>query len=55
MYGIPILAVLIVLPSGQITSLHGLIDAMKTVYTVYGGDVSGTPGHADGAGLSSER
>jgi amino acid transporter len=42
MYGIPILAVLIVLPSGQITSLHGLIDAMKTVYTVYGGDVSGS-------------
>jgi glutamate:GABA antiporter len=29
MYGIPILAVLIVLPSGQITSLHGLIDAIR--------------------------
>ncbi len=41
MYGIPILAVLIVLPTEQITSLHGLIDAMKTVYTVYGGSVSG--------------
>jgi amino acid transporter len=41
MYGIPILAVLIVLPVHQITSLHGLIDAMKTVYTVYGGSVSG--------------
>jgi amino acid transporter len=41
MYGFPILAVLIVLPSSQITSLHGLIDAMKTVYTVYGGQDSG--------------
>jgi len=50
MYGIPILAVLIVLPSGQITSLHGLIDAMKTVYTVYGGDVSGSQVTLTGAG-----
>ena len=50
MYGIPILAVLIVLPSGQITSLHGLIDAMKTVYTVYGGDVSGSEVTLTGAG-----
>ena len=47
MYGIPILAVLIVLPTEQITSLHGLIDAMKTVYTVYGGSVG-----PDGATLS---
>lgn len=37
MYAIPILAVLTVLPTDQITSLHGLIDAMQTVYTVYGG------------------
>ncbi len=40
MYGVPILSVLIVLPLEQITSLHGLIDAMKTVYTVYGGTAS---------------
>ena len=39
MYGVPILAVLIVLPVGQITSLTGLVDAMKTVFTVYGGSV----------------
>ncbi len=50
MYGIPILAVLIVLPADQITSLHGLVDAMKTVYTVYGGDVSGTEVTLTGAG-----
>ena len=36
MYGVPTLAILIVLPSEQITSLHGLIDAMQTVFTVYG-------------------
>ena len=50
MYGVPILAVLIVLPGGQITSLHGLIDAMKTVYTVYGGNVSGSGVTLTGAG-----
>lgn len=40
MYGIPILAVLVVLPSDRVSSLHGLIDAMKTVCTVYGGSVA---------------
>jgi glutamate:GABA antiporter len=40
MYAIPILAVLVVLPAERITSLHGLIDAIKTVLTVYGGDVA---------------
>jgi amino acid transporter len=44
MYGIPILAVLLVLPADRITSLHGLIDAMGTVFTVYGGTIA-----ADGA------
>ena len=45
MYGIPILAVLIVLPAGQITSLHGFIDAMQAVLTSYGGSIAadGTP------------
>jgi amino acid transporter len=40
MYGIPILAILIVLPAGQITSLHGLTDAIQTVLTGYGGQVT---------------
>ena len=40
MYGIPILAVLIVLPAGQITSLNGLIDAIQAVLTSYGGSVA---------------
>lgn len=37
MYGVPILAVLFVLPPDQISSLHGLVDTLKTVLTVYGG------------------
>jgi amino acid transporter len=37
LYGIPIFAILLVLPKSQITSLGGFIDAMKTVFTVYGG------------------
>jgi amino acid transporter len=39
-YGIPILSILLVLPSDQITSLGGFVDAIKTVFTVYGGDIS---------------
>jgi amino acid transporter len=40
-----------VLPPERVTSLGGLIDAMKTVFTVYGGgvDADGTP-TLDGAG-----
>jgi hypothetical protein len=40
MYGVPILAILIVLLTEQITSLHGLIDAIQTVLTGYGGQVA---------------
>jgi glutamate:GABA antiporter len=45
MYGIPTLAILLVLPVGQLTSLHGLVDAMERVFTVYGGTLTadGTP------------
>ena len=39
MYAVPILAVLLVVPTEQLSSLHGLIDAMRTVFTVYGGSV----------------
>ena len=39
LYGGPILAILLVLPTSQITSLGGFLDAMKTVFTVYGGHV----------------
>ena len=40
LYGVPILAILMVLPAEQITGLGGFIDAMKTVFTVYGGEVT---------------
>ena len=40
LYGIPILAIILVLPSEQITGLGGFIDAMKAVFTVYGGEVA---------------
>jgi amino acid transporter len=44
MYAVPVLAVLLVLPAERITTLHGLTDALKSVLTVYGGEV-----HADGS------
>jgi glutamate:GABA antiporter len=37
LYGLPILSILLVLPTSQVTGLSGFIDAMKTVFTVYGG------------------
>ena len=43
LYGAPILAILLVLPVSQVTSLGGFIDAIKTVFTVYGGHVGATP------------
>ncbi len=39
-YGLPILAILLVLPASQITGLSGFIDAIKTVFTVFGGSVA---------------
>jgi amino acid transporter len=39
-YGVPILAVLIVLPVNQVSGLTGFLDAIKSVFTVYGGHVA---------------
>ena len=39
LYGLPILGILLVLPTSQVTSLGGFLNAMKTVFTVYGGYV----------------
>ena len=50
MYGVPVVAILVVLPSAQTTSLHGLIDALHAVLTVYGGSI-GADGAATLAGL----
>jgi amino acid transporter len=51
-YGIPILAILIVLPAGQVSGLTGFLDAVKATFTVYGGHVA-SDGTAtlSGAGL----
>jgi len=43
LYGAPILAILLVLPVSQVSSLGGFIDAIKTVFTVYGGHVGADP------------
>jgi amino acid transporter len=40
LYGGPILAILLVLPTSRITSLGGFLDAIRTVFTVYGGHVA---------------
>src|SRR4051794_39266313 len=50
LYGIPILAILMVLPTDQITGLGGFIDAMKSVFTVYGGEVTKDGAVLTGAG-----
>jgi amino acid transporter len=50
LYGIPILAILMVLPTNQITGLGGFIDAMKSVFTVYGGEVTKDGATLTGAG-----
>jgi amino acid transporter len=44
LYGLPVLAILLVLPQSKITSLGGFVDTIKAVFTVYGGHVA-----ADGA------
>jgi glutamate:GABA antiporter len=45
LYGLPILAILLLLPKGRVTGLTGFIAAIKSVFTVYGGHLAadGTP------------
>ncbi len=40
LYGFPILAILVLLPAGQITGLSGFLAAIKSVFTIYGGHVT---------------
>lgn len=40
LYGGPILGILLVLPTSQVTGLSGFVDAIKAVFTVYGGHVA---------------
>ena len=39
LYGIPILAIILIVPAQQLSGVSGLSDALKIVYTVYGGTV----------------
>ncbi len=40
LYGLPILGILLVLPTDQITNLGGFVDAIKASFTVYRGSVA---------------
>lgn len=40
LYGIPVLGILVVLPTDQVTNIGGFIDAIKSVFTVYGGSIA---------------
>ena len=40
LYGLPVLAILLVLPQERITSLAGFLDTIKAIFTVYGGHVA---------------
>ena len=49
-YGLPILAILLVLPPAQLSNVDGFVDAMKTVFVVYGGHQAGSGVVLTGAG-----
>jgi amino acid transporter len=51
LYGVPILSIILVLPAERITGLSGFIDAMKCVFTVYGGRVTAHGAELAGPGL----
>jgi amino acid transporter len=40
LYGIPVLGILVVLPLDQVSNLGGFIDAIKSVFTIYGGSIA---------------
>jgi amino acid transporter len=41
LYAVPILGILLVIPAGDVTNFGGLVDAMKSVFTVFGGSIAG--------------
>jgi amino acid transporter len=45
LYALPVLGILVVLPSTAVTNFSGFVDAMKDVFTIYGGSIAkdGTP------------
>ena len=52
LYALPVIGILIVLPTSAITNFSGFVSAIQTVFTVYGGHVSaGGAATLSGAGL----
>ena len=53
LYALPVLGILIVLPATAVSNFGGFVDAMKDVFTVYGGSIAkdGTPS-LSGAGTA---
>jgi glutamate:GABA antiporter len=49
-YGLPILAILLVLPASKLSSVDGFVDAVKTVFVVYGGHTASSGVVLTGAG-----
>lgn len=44
LYGVPILGVLLVLPTDQVSGLEGFADSIKAAFTVFGGEVATVDG-----------
>src|SRR5580658_595209 len=52
LYAVPVIGILIVLPTSAITNFSGFVSAIQTVFTVYGGHVAaGGAATLTGAGL----
>jgi glutamate:GABA antiporter len=49
-YGLPILAILLVLPASRLSSVAGFVDALQQVFVVYGGHLTSSGSVLTGAG-----
>ena len=49
-YGIPVLAILLVLPPSRLSNVAGFLDALQQVFVVYGGHLTGSGAVLTGAG-----
>ena len=49
-YGVPILAILLVLPTSRLSNIGGFIDALQQVFVVYGGHLTASGSVLTGAG-----
>ena len=49
-YGVPVLAILLVLPPSRLSNVGGFLDALQQVFVVYGGHLTGSGAVLTGAG-----